>query len=209
MLKVGGRVVYSTCSMNPVEDEAVVSSAIERCGGVAKVRLLDCKDQLPGLVRSEGLNDWSIMSRTGQIFESWAEAQQHEADGSKIVPGMFAPEAEEKIPLQHCMRVYPHQQDTGGFFIAVLEKLSEIRAKPEAESKCMKKDWAFSVPQEEVMDGPKNTAFGELLGDIKSESTDSHGHLHKMNGEAAVGDGDVSAAARQNEVMETGTYPPD
>lgn len=32
MLKAGGRVVYSTCSMNPVENEAVVASAIERCG---------------------------------------------------------------------------------------------------------------------------------------------------------------------------------
>ncbi|KAL9098186.1 MAG: hypothetical protein Q9187_009712, partial [Circinaria calcarea] len=29
MLKVGGRVVYSTCSMNPVEDEAVLATAIE------------------------------------------------------------------------------------------------------------------------------------------------------------------------------------
>ncbi|KAK0882277.1 tRNA (cytosine-5-)-methyltransferase ncl1, partial [Friedmanniomyces endolithicus] len=71
------------------------------------------------------------MSRTGQIYESWAEAEQYEAEGSKVVPGMFAPGPDEAIPLQHCMRVYPHQQDTGGFFIAVLEKKSEIRAKPE------------------------------------------------------------------------------
>ena len=164
MLKAGGRVVYSTCSMNPVENEAVVSSAIERCGGVAKVRLLDCSNQLDGLVRKPGLTDWSIMSRNGQISESYPEAEQYESKDSKIVPGMFAPNAEEEIPLQHCMRVYPHQQDTGGFFIAVLEKLSEIRAKPESETKSMKKDWKFTAPEAEA---PK-TMIGELLDEASN-----------------------------------------
>ena len=42
MLKSGGRAVYSTCSLNPIEDEAVVSAAISQCGGPSKVRLLDC-----------------------------------------------------------------------------------------------------------------------------------------------------------------------
>ncbi|EMD00459.1 hypothetical protein BAUCODRAFT_20558 [Baudoinia panamericana UAMH 10762] len=197
MLKVGGRVVYSTCSMNPVEDEAVVASAIERCGGVAKVKLLDCSNELPELVRSRGLTDWSIMSRTGQIYESWAEAEQYEPDGSKVAPGMFAPEEAENIPLQHCMRVYPHQQNTGGFFIAALEKLSEIRAKPEADSKCMNKQWAFSIPSADG-EGATNTAFGELMADVRSEPVDEHGHLHKANGEPVHGDGNVSAAQRQN-----------
>ncbi|KAK5126129.1 hypothetical protein LTR85_011484 [Meristemomyces frigidus] len=198
MLKVGGRVVYSTCSMNPVEDECVVASAIERCGGVAKVKLIDCSDRLPGLIRAPGLNDWSIMSRTGQIYESWPEAQSNEGAGSKIVPGMFAPEADENIPLQHCMRVYPHMQDTGGFFIAVLEKLSEIKAKPENESKCMNKTWTFSEPKED-------TVFGELMADVRSEPTDAQGHLirNTTDPETAVSRADVSAAARQN-TEETG-----
>ncbi|KAK4542013.1 hypothetical protein LTR36_007213 [Oleoguttula mirabilis] len=193
MLKVGGRVVYSTCSMNPVEDECVVSSAIERCGGVAKVKLIDCSDRLPGLVRAPGLTDWSIMSRTGQIYESWPEAESNEAAGGKIVPGMFAPGADENIPLQHCMRVYPHMQDTGGFFIAVLEKLSEIKAKPENESKCMNKTWTFSEPKED-------TVFGELMADVRSESTDAQGHLirNTMDPDTMVSSTDVSAAARQN-----------
>lgn len=28
LLKVGGKMIYSTCSMNPVEDEAVVAEVI-------------------------------------------------------------------------------------------------------------------------------------------------------------------------------------
>ncbi|KAK5108154.1 hypothetical protein LTR62_008750 [Meristemomyces frigidus] len=203
MLKVGGRVVYSTCSMNPVEDEAVVASAIERCGGVSKVKLLPSADMLPGLVRAKGLLDWSVMSRTGQMYESWAEAEQFELDGGKMAPGMFAPEQEEQIPLEHCMRVYPHQQDTGAFFIAVLEKQSEIRAKPENESKCMNKQWTFSAALPEV-DETKNTAFGELLADVASEPADAHGHLHKHGADPVNGDGNLSAAARQNDAEDNG-----
>nr|POE68851.1 multisite-specific trna:(cytosine-c(5))-methyltransferase trm4a [Quercus suber] len=147
MLKVGGRVVYSTCSMNPMEDEAVVASAIERCGGSAKIKLLDVSKELPDLIRSPGMTDWSIMNKSGKIYESWPEAEQFEGETSKIVPGMFPPDEVEKIPLQHCMRLYPHQQDTGGFFVAVIEKQVEFTAKPEDQSKCSKRDWKFVQPE--------------------------------------------------------------
>jgi multisite-specific tRNA:(cytosine-C5)-methyltransferase len=185
MLKVGGRVVYSTCSLNPIENEAVVSSAIERCGGVAKVKLLDCADQLPGLLRKPGLKDWSIMSRGGQIYESWAEAVQFEGDDSKVVPGMFPPEAAEEIPLEHCMRVYPHQQDTGGFFITALEKLGDIRAKPEPESKSGNKDWTFV--------NPEATAFTEILEDIATGKAEEAKIVPELS------NSEPSAAQRSNE----------
>lgn len=160
MLKVGGRIVYSTCSLNPVENEAVIASAIERCGGSSKVKLIDCSDQLPGLLRNPGLTDWSIMNRKGEIYESWPEAQQYEAADSKLAPGMFPPGPEEAIPLERCMRVYPHQQDTGGFFIVAMEKLSEIRAKAESDSKSANKDWSFTPPE------APSTAFTEIMDDI-------------------------------------------
>jgi multisite-specific tRNA:(cytosine-C5)-methyltransferase len=141
MLKVGGRVVYSTCSMNPIENEAVVASAIDRCGGSTKVQLIDCKDELPGLKRHNGFTDWPVMDKSGRIWKSWKELEEHrhkhgEEGLERVVENMFAPPKSDTSPqLQYCMRVYPHMQDTGGFFIAVLEKKSEIRAKPEAEPK--------------------------------------------------------------------------
>ena len=33
LLEVGGRLVYSTCSLNPVEDEAVIASMLRQCEG--------------------------------------------------------------------------------------------------------------------------------------------------------------------------------
>ena len=33
LLEVGGRLVYSTCSMHPVEDEAVIADMLRRCQG--------------------------------------------------------------------------------------------------------------------------------------------------------------------------------
>lgn len=136
MLKVGGRVVYSTCSMNPIENEAVVASAIERCGGSAKVRLVDKSDSLPGLKRRAGLKSWKVMDKQGRMWSSWEEVIQARTDSgeegmSRLSQGMFPPAEGDEIALDRCIRVYPHLQDTGGFFICSLEKLSEIKAKPE------------------------------------------------------------------------------
>lgn len=143
MLKVGGRVVYSTCSMNPVENEAVVVSAIERCGGPEKIGIIDCKDRLPLLNRKPGMHQWQIMDKSGRIWSSWEEVQQHALTHDGHMPGklsetMFArPDTSNcsALPLDRCMRVYAHQQDTGGFFITVLEKKDDFKAKPEAKAR--------------------------------------------------------------------------
>lgn len=34
---------------------------------------------------------------------------------------------ERNLGIEHCMRVYPHDQNTGGFFVAVLEKKGDVR----------------------------------------------------------------------------------
>src|ERR1700733_6394981 len=143
MLKVGGRVVYSTCSMNPVEDEAVLAHAIDRCGGQEIVRILDTRNLLPALKRYPGLRSWKVMDKIGRVWHSYQEIEAHRAiygdEGlGRIVESMFPPQND--IPLERCMRVYPYQQDTGAFFIAILEKRTEIKARAEDKPKVSAQD---------------------------------------------------------------------
>lgn len=140
LLKPGGRVVYSTCSMNPVENESVIAAAIERCGN-ENVEILDCSNELPGLQRVPGMTKWKVMDKAGRIWNDWKEVEEwvekESKDGlvpGKLVPTMFPRKQDENtpaIPLEKCIRVYAHQQDTGGFFITALHKKKEFKAKPE------------------------------------------------------------------------------
>ncbi|KAJ5774794.1 Methyltransferase (Ncl1) [Penicillium paradoxum] len=171
MLKVGGRVVYSTCSLNPVENEAVIASAIERCGGAANVKIIDCSQELPGLKRAAGLKNWKVMDREGRMWSSWQEIEQHrDQEGinglARLAEGMFAPTGETAdLPLERCMRVYPHQQDTGGFFITVLEKTSEIKAKPENTNVIPKASVAALAAE---LDSKKEETNGKPLEKLES-----------------------------------------
>lgn len=143
LLKVGGRVVYSTCSMNPVENESVVAAAIERCCGQDKVEIVDCSDRLPLLKRKPGMKKWKIMDKSGRLWNTWQEVEEYTKsteDGvapGRLVETMFPPTQGDcvDLPLERCMRVYSHLQDTGGFFITVLHKKAEFKAKPEAAAK--------------------------------------------------------------------------
>ncbi|PLB48375.1 S-adenosyl-L-methionine-dependent methyltransferase [Aspergillus steynii IBT 23096] len=172
MLKVGGRVVYSTCSMNPIENEAVISSAIDRCGGSANVKIIDCSNELPGLKRVPGMKSWTVMDREGRIWNNWKEIEEkREQEGisglGRIAEGMFPPSGENAdLPLDRCIRIYPHLQDTGGFFITVLEKTSEIKAKPEDSTKVIPKGTIAALTEE--LDQKQKNADGQPLEKIEA-----------------------------------------
>ncbi|KAK8173102.1 S-adenosyl-L-methionine-dependent methyltransferase [Phyllosticta citrichinensis] len=191
LLKVGGRVVYSTCSMNPIENEAVVASAIDRCGGMAKVDIIDCSNELPGLKRVPGLKSWKIMDKSGRMWNSCEEVEAQKKEPgeeglSKLVEGMFPPPTPEneaeRMPLERCIRVYPHLQDTGGFFITVLEKKSEIRARPEGAGVPGGCKTAPPAPITNVVNEINvKTENGEPLEGIKAAD-----ELQNANGDAPV-----------------------
>ncbi|RLV84762.1 hypothetical protein JA9_000281 [Meyerozyma sp. JA9] len=119
LLKKGGRLVYSTCSLSPVENEAVVAAALRKWG--AQIKLVNCDNELPGLVRRKGLSTWKVLGKDMEEKEKGAEG---------IPETAFPPSETEagEFHLDNCIRVYPHLQNTGGFFITVFEKID-----PEAD----------------------------------------------------------------------------
>lgn len=85
--RVGGRILYSTCTYAPEENEAVVDAVLNKMAGA--VRILPIR--LAGLKVSPGLTGWA-----GESFLN---------------------------NLKHSIRIWPHLNDTGGFYIALLEKI--------------------------------------------------------------------------------------
>lgn len=83
--------VYSTCSFNPLEDEAVVMELLRRCNGIfhsrylykvifkwnyiytiGAVSVVDVSGQLPDLKRSQGKTSWKVKySFTVEIRMKW------------------------------------------------------------------------------------------------------------------------------------------
>uniref|UniRef100_A0A4X1TNC0 tRNA (cytosine(34)-C(5))-methyltransferase n=1 Tax=Sus scrofa TaxID=9823 RepID=A0A4X1TNC0_PIG len=121
----GGRMVYSTCSLNPIEDEAVIASLLEKSEGA--LELADVSSELPGLKWMPGLTQWKVMTRDGQWFPAWDDVPQ--GRHTQIRPTMFPPKDPESLQAMHlerCLRILPHHQNTGGFFVAVLVKKSPM-----------------------------------------------------------------------------------
>ncbi len=84
----GGRVVYSTCTYAPEENEAVVDAVLrdEEIGETLEV----LPARIDGFRSLDGLTEWD-----GRRFDE---------------------------RLSRTMRVFPHLNDTGGFFVAILER---------------------------------------------------------------------------------------
>jgi len=118
ILKVGGRIVYSTCSLNPIEDEAVIAGVLQRANGA--LRLVDVGDQLPELKRRSGITSWRVMDKSGQWYDKHEQLPEHL---KKFPETVFPPEKIDQLNIERCFRILPHDQNTGGFFVAVLEKV--------------------------------------------------------------------------------------
>jgi len=148
LLAVGGRMVYSTCSFNPIEDEAVLARILQETGD--SVRLVEIKDKLPGLKYSPGLTTWQCASKQCDLYSKFEDVPEQIAK-VQIRPTMFPPPPEiaEKLGLEKCARLLPHHQNTGGFFVALLEKVALCPWESERKAKKREADGTENADEED------------------------------------------------------------
>jgi len=96
LTRPGGRIVYSTCTYAPEENEAVVAAVLASFPAGA-LRIVPA--EIPGFRTAPGLTAWQ----------------------------------RERFPaaMEHGVRIWPHHNDTGGFFAVVIEKLAAVGGEPE------------------------------------------------------------------------------
>lgn len=164
LLKKDGQLTYSTCSMNPVEDEAVISNLLRLSQGT--VVLENIAPKLPGLKYRPGVNEWVVMNKEMQTIPSVDKILPE--NSTQIYPSLFPPtkEESEKFQLHKCIRVLPHLQNTGGFFVATLRKLvDELPWEVEAKKALEKTE----APKEETTSRPLPNPKKRRLAGFKED----------------------------------------
>ena len=123
LLNVGGEIVYSTCALNPIEDEAVVAEIIRRTKG--KLVLQDLSPRFPHLNYSPGMTTWIVTGKKGQVISSFEEAKLKNID-NRITESEFPKDDVKDMNMHYTMRIMPHQNNTGGFYIAHFKKVGDL-----------------------------------------------------------------------------------
>eukprot|EP01080_Neovahlkampfia_damariscottae_P005577 gene5577-9393_t len=125
LLEVGGKMVYSTCSINPIEDEATVAQVLRMSKG--SLELVDVSKTLDNLKYKKGLTTWKILDKKAEEIDITDDAVKKKH--LEYIDQSCYPPTEEEIKTMHldrCMRFLPHLMNTGGFFVAVLQKVKEM-----------------------------------------------------------------------------------
>jgi tRNA (cytosine34-C5)-methyltransferase len=154
LLQAGGLMAYSTCSLNPVEDEAVVAALLSRADamrpGAVELEAWPV-EVLPHLIRRPGKSSWRVADHVeclhlddddddddkeeGEDEDDEVKLRWHRDHGSAVAAGMphvtptlWPPPATvaDRMHLERCSRLLPHDQDHGGFFIALLRKRAPL-----------------------------------------------------------------------------------
>lgn len=112
---------------------------------------------VPGLKYFPGMSYWEPATRDIEFYKNFEDVP--EKWHTTVRPQMFPPENEEeahKLGLNKCLRILPHLQDSGAFFVAVLVKKRNLPW--EKECKLLPKPETSSVSIENKTDDNVKTA---------------------------------------------------
>lgn len=173
LLRGGGWMVYSTCSIDPVENEAVVAELLRRCEWM-KLKEVD-RSKFPGLDLKPGVSDWRNLNDEVQPCseEDLAKiAQRKPSVLSHTERELLGLEPKLVEHLSRCVRLQLGTGDCGGFFFALLhhegegeiaktlvqnpDRVQPIRQPPSLNQHIPKK-----LPEEQVSTLQKNWGLEE------------------------------------------------
>ncbi len=137
LLRPGGNMVYSTCSLDPIENEAVVCEILQKCPWLKLIEI-DAERILPSLICHRGIDNWPILDEKSEIVE-W-DGQMPKLPG--LSQEMLNPSQRglESPNLASTIRVHQHDNDTGGFYVALFEHVAERTPEGVARSMILKRE---------------------------------------------------------------------
>ena len=125
LLRPGGMMVYSTCSIDPVENEAVIAELVRKCPWMEVVEINE--SNVEGLVWHQGLTSWMPLDENGKVPEQPQDVP--------FFDERYMPPTEQELlaALPKTRRLYPMDNNTGGFYVALLRHRED--ATPEGVAK--------------------------------------------------------------------------
>eukprot|EP01060_Flectonema_neradi_P011699 TRINITY_DN18707_c0_g1_i1.p1 TRINITY_DN18707_c0_g1~~TRINITY_DN18707_c0_g1_i1.p1 ORF type:complete len:776 (+),score=151.82 TRINITY_DN18707_c0_g1_i1:268-2328(+) len=161
LLEVGGRFVYSTCSMSPIENEAVVQHILSLAEG--SLHLLDLHKILPKTPSFKGLTTWSVMDPQTKKMHTKYNKDLHPS----VKEYFFPSDNVKELGLEKTMRVLPHRGNVGGFFVATFEKVKEM-PKLTGDDKRMMYDSDEDEDHEQVAREKKLKSLKQAIAEAKN-----------------------------------------